>query len=149
MADSLGKGGTTRSARVVRPLAVCVGAAVLLHATGIGCPIKFLTGVSCPGCGLTRAWLAAFCLRFDLALAYHPLFWSVPLVAALLVCRERIPRTTIRIVATVAIAAFVVTWAVRLALPHEANVLFSGLLTKDVVCVGTPPWLELLREFVA
>lgn len=45
------------------------------------CPVRHLTGIICPGCGMSRAWLAV--LRLDLAAAfrYHPWFWSVPVVA--------------------------------------------------------------------
>lgn len=51
-----------------------------LFSVGITCPIKFLTGISCPGCGMTRAILAF--LRGDLkqAFYYHPLF-ILPFVA--------------------------------------------------------------------
>lgn len=44
------------------------------------CVVRAVTGIPCPGCGLSRAWLAA--LRLDLAAAffYHPLFWTVPLL---------------------------------------------------------------------
>ena len=31
---------------------------ILLYFTHIGCPIKFITGISCPACGMTRAVLA-------------------------------------------------------------------------------------------
>ena len=50
----------------------------ILQLFGITCPIKFLTGVSCPGCGMTRAWLSVV-VRHDLseAFRYHPLFWIV------------------------------------------------------------------------
>ncbi len=47
------------------------------------CPILRLTGLPCPGCGMTRALLAAIHLDFPRALAMHPMFWSVPV---LLVC---------------------------------------------------------------
>ncbi|HLF59761.1 MAG TPA: DUF2752 domain-containing protein [Acidimicrobiia bacterium] len=45
------------------------------------CPIALITGVACPGCGMTRA--ASALIRGDvvLALDYHPL---IPLVALLL-----------------------------------------------------------------
>lgn len=38
------------------------------------CPVKLVFGIDCPGCGMTRAFLAA--LRFDYksAFDYHPLF---------------------------------------------------------------------------
>lgn len=39
-----------------------------------GCPIKYFLGIACPGCGMTRAWLAVARLDFSTAFAYHPLF---------------------------------------------------------------------------
>ena len=52
---------------------------LLLFCLGITCPIKFLFGISCPGCGMTRAWLHV--LRFDFlgAFSYHPLWICLPL----------------------------------------------------------------------
>ena len=46
----------------------------------IPCLLRWLTGIPCPGCGMTRAWLCA--LRLDLAgaLGYHPMFWSIPIL---------------------------------------------------------------------
>jgi hypothetical protein len=40
----------------------------------IGCPFRLLTGIPCPGCGMTRAFLSAFQLDFRSAFLYHPLF---------------------------------------------------------------------------
>lgn len=45
---------------------------------GIGCPIRFLTGVSCAGCGMTRAYIQAAHLDFRSAMHFHPLFWIPP-----------------------------------------------------------------------
>lgn len=42
------------------------------------CVPRLLTGVICPGCGMTRAWEAALRLELSRALEYHPMFWSVP-----------------------------------------------------------------------
>ncbi|MBQ7534289.1 MAG: DUF2752 domain-containing protein [Stomatobaculum sp.] len=49
-----------------------------LQLLGITCPIKFITGISCPGCGMTRAWISVLVFH-DLhkAFHYHPLFWIV------------------------------------------------------------------------
>ena len=57
----------------------------LIFALGITCPVKYLTGASCPGCGMTRACLSA--LRFDFASAfyYHPLWILMLPLAALLI----------------------------------------------------------------
>jgi hypothetical protein len=49
------------------------------------CPLKFLTGISCPSCGLTRSFLAFFNGNIELAYQYHPLGPTlVVLVAAIL-----------------------------------------------------------------
>lgn len=51
------------------------GLAVLFH---YQCPIRRLTGLICPGCGMCRAWLAALRLDFFQAMYYHPMFWVIP-----------------------------------------------------------------------
>ena len=47
------------------------------------CPIRAVTGVICPSCGMSRAWLAALRLDLGAAFSHHPMFWIVPAVAAL------------------------------------------------------------------
>lgn len=47
---------------------------------GRGCLFRNLTGIPCPGCGMTRAWLSALRLDILAAFQHHPLFWSVPLL---------------------------------------------------------------------
>ena len=48
------------------------------------CGYIALFGFPCPGCGMTRAWLAALRGDFAAAFGFHPMFWSVPLVFAYL-----------------------------------------------------------------
>ena len=50
-----------------------------------GCPILYLFGVSCPGCGMSRA--VRCCLRLDFAGAWHchPLVFILPVLLALLI----------------------------------------------------------------
>ena len=43
-----------------------------------GCPFRFFFGISCPGCGMPRALLAALRLDFAAAFSYHPLFFLLP-----------------------------------------------------------------------
>jgi hypothetical protein len=71
---------STRSASLGRPLALLAGAALLaptlLRPDSHGpvlCPFRRITGVWCPGCGMTRAfgWLAHGDLHQSLR--YHPL----------------------------------------------------------------------------
>ena len=39
------------------------------------CPFRWIFGMDCPGCGMTRALLSALKLDFQAAFSYHPLFW--------------------------------------------------------------------------
>lgn len=82
--------------RSTREAIDAVSAVVLLYVflglVGIGCPIRYVTGISCAGCGMTRAWL--YLLRGDLQGAFvaHPLWWLV-LPALLWIWRgRRLPR---------------------------------------------------------
>lgn len=63
-------------------LSIC--AVILLYAVlfalGVTCPIKHLFGISCTGCGMTRAWLCAVRLDFSSAFYYHPLWILIPFV---------------------------------------------------------------------
>lgn len=43
----------------------------------VGCIFRRITGIPCPGCGMTRACLAAMRLDFHSAFFYHPL-WFLP-----------------------------------------------------------------------
>ena len=42
--------------------------------------LRSLTGIPCPTCGLTRAWLYALHLDFSGAFRQYPMFWAVPLL---------------------------------------------------------------------
>ena len=46
-------------------------------AFNLQCPIRALTGVSCPGCGMTRAVISLFRLDFKAAWYYHPLVFAI------------------------------------------------------------------------
>ncbi len=56
---------------VLAAIAIAVAALSLTH---IGCPIRFLFGVPCPGCGITRACSAFLHGHFAEAFRWHPLF---------------------------------------------------------------------------
>lgn len=47
------------------------------------CIFKAMTGLPCPGCGMTRAFLRLFHGDLEGALYFHPLFWLVPVLAGL------------------------------------------------------------------
>lgn len=45
------------------------------------CPFLYFFGIPCPGCGMTRALIAAARLDFKAAFYYHPLFLVVIIAA--------------------------------------------------------------------
>lgn len=53
-----------------------------------GCPIYKLSGLLCPGCGLTRAWLCFLCGNWQQAMQYHLFFLPTPLFIFLYVHRN-------------------------------------------------------------
>ena len=59
-----------------------------VYLKGVPCIIKYFTGVSCLGCGMTRAWLAALKLDFSMAFYYHPLFF-MPVVILIIILNRK------------------------------------------------------------
>lgn len=92
---------------------------------GITCPILFLTGISCAGCGMSRAW---FCmLRLDIAKAfqYHPLFWLLPIMAIAFFCWNKIPKKIQTLLLTAMIFLFLAVYICRLLNPEDTIVVFQ------------------------
>lgn len=116
-------------------------AALVLYLIGVGCPIKFMTGVSCPGCGMTRAWLELARGHLAAAFAYHPLFWAVPAVVVLACApASRAQRAALGL----CVAAFVALWAWRMAVPADTALIVDAGTFEDVVNVSLPGWAGLL-----
>lgn len=114
-----------------------VMAVVLLYALmgslGITCPIKFVTGVSCAGCGMTRAWLALLSGNIDLACYYHPLFFMPPAALLLFYFRKRMPKTFFYSFLFIIAAFFVIVYAYRMIYGSSDIVVFepeNGLIYK-------------------
>lgn len=58
---------------------------ITLKILNISCPIKYITGLSCPGCGMTRAVISALQFKFTDAFYYHPLWIIMPPIAIILI----------------------------------------------------------------
>jgi hypothetical protein len=65
---------------------------LILNLLNIGCPIKAFTGISCPGCGMTRAVLSALQLNFRAAFYFHPLFLVTPVMFLLFLLQDFISK---------------------------------------------------------
>ena len=76
---------------MISAIAAVVILYIVLECFGITCPIKFITGVSCAGCGMSRAWLACLRLDFKKAFYYHPLFIFPPCMVCVFLMRNKMP----------------------------------------------------------
>ena len=97
---------------------------MFLENIGITCPIKFITGISCAGCGMSRAWLAL--LHFDLkkAIYYHPLFWLPPVVVLSLLLKKNNAKL-FKIILCLSAMLFLSVYVCRLIDMKESIVVFK------------------------
>lgn len=67
-------------------LIIAVYLAVTSAAFGEVCPMKLLTGLPCPGCGLTRGCMALFALRLRESVMFHPAagLWAAAILYGLI-----------------------------------------------------------------
>lgn len=92
----------------------------------ITCPIRYLVGISCPGCGMTRACLSALHMDFSAAFAYHPLWGALPPVAALVLafhCKHKTRALSVLILTFA--TAMVVVYLGRMLLQQGDVVIFA------------------------
>lgn len=94
------------------------------HVSGIGCPIHYATGVSCPGCGMTRAAFALARFHFADAFHYHPLVYVMPLIVLIFLIKRHIPKRLYQILIFTFILLFVTIYLVRMCDPTNDIVEF-------------------------
>ena len=96
------QGSTKKPKRLIHPL-FSIGAALvlivsrLLPPDGVFltiCGFKILTGLPCPGCGLTRSVINLSHLHFALSFRLHPLGMAVYLMSIFLILYGCIPEKT-------------------------------------------------------
>lgn len=117
--------------------AICIIGAfyVLLECLGITCPIRFVTGISCAGCGMSRAWLSLLRLDFQAAFSYHPLFLLPPAAVVLVLLSKRIPKKLYQIAMAVMVILFLLVYLIRMLDPGDTVVTFdpgAGLIPRII-----------------
>ena len=106
-------------------LAAIVVFYMILEWWGITCPIRYITGISCAGCGMSRAWLSLLRLNFEAAFAYHPLFWLPIPAAALVLLRNRMPKRAYCWGMGAVCALFLAVYLYRLIFTESQVVVFQ------------------------
>ncbi len=79
-----------------------------------GCPIRFFTGISCMGCGMSRAATALLHFDFETALHMHPLIFIMPIVVVIFLIRKRLPKKIANVLLFCFIALMLIVYIYRL-----------------------------------
>lgn len=112
-----------------KELICAVTAIVILYTAmesiGITCPIKFITGISCAGCGMSRAWIAFLQLDMAKAFEYHPLFWLPPIAVIVLLCKSKINIKIYKIFIFTIVLMFAIVYICRLIWSGDDIVVFE------------------------
>ena len=99
---------------------------IFFFIAGITCPIKFVTGVSCPGCGMSRALMSAVRGDFSAAFSYHPMWITLPIIGFFLIFfKIKKMVTESNIVISVFITLMVLVYIYRLCFLVQDVVVFS------------------------
>ena len=95
--------------------AVLVFAGVM-YGFSVPCVIRAVTGVPCPGCGMTRALISALRLDFVAAFLHHPLFPTVPVLYAFFLFDGQLfkKKTLNTVILTVIGLGFVANWMISI-----------------------------------
>lgn len=97
----------------------------LLSIAGIGCPIQFITGISCAGCGMTRAWISFLTGNMQNAFYYHPVFFLPLFFVLLVLVKKRIPEGIYKKMAAGIIVIFLAVYIVRMLNPNDTIIRFD------------------------
>lgn len=92
----------------------------------IPCPVFWLTGVSCPGCGITRSLLSILRLDFVSAISYNPsIFWIIAITPVLMIlyCKKQIKPMRMLILITAVI--MIIVYMIRFLILHDPFLVFS------------------------
>lgn len=134
--------------RVIVGLCAALGAASILHLSLWPCFFHALTGLPCPGCGMTRAVSALLQGDWHRAMRYHPLSPAYVVFGTLLtlsaVSTPALRRTLISAVQTLerktALPAFIVLATVIFGLLRMTGACSNPAVTKP------PVWSSWFQE---
>ena len=122
--------------RLTKDTIIAIISVVMLYCVmelcGITCPIKYITGISCAGCGMSRAWIALLHLDIKNALYYHPLFWLPPLVVIIFFIKPKINIKFYKFFIFTAVSAFVIVYICRMIAGDGDIVVFEP--NNNIIC---------------
>ena len=90
-----------------------------------GCPIKYWTGISCAGCGMTRAWQSLLTGHIQEAFSYHPLLLLPPFLLLIILLRNKIPTRIFRRIMAATAVLFLGVYIARLLNPKDTIIVID------------------------
>ena len=118
-------------------LAYCVIALL----TNMPCPIHWITGISCPGCGMTRGLLHLLRLDFSGAAYYHPMVFylviAIPVLVILYLRNLEKPRIVLLYVSAFVMVAIYLYRMIILRSPVLEFAPQNGILPRLFVWIRT------------
>lgn len=107
-------------------------AVFLFYFFGPGCPQQALFGISCLGCGMTRAYIQLLHGNIKGAFFYHPAFWTVPIAVPVFFFRNKIRKEIVYVIVGLIFLIFLSAYLYRFY-THDPVLIFDikkGLLYK-------------------
>lgn len=98
---------------------------VIIESFGVTCPIKYITGISCAGCGMSRAWIALLHFNIHDAFMYHPLFFLPPVAVIIMLMKSKINIKIYKIFIFTIAGAFVIVYLYRMFMGTGDIVVFE------------------------
>lgn len=119
------KRGLSPGTEAISAVAAVVILYIILESLGVTCPIKYLTGISCAGCGMSRAWISLLHLNLQDAFMYHPLFFLPPVALIIMLCKSKINIKFYKIFMFTIAGAFVIVYLYRMIAGNDNIVVFE------------------------
>ena len=107
-----------RRIEAITSVAAVVVLYVILESFGVTCPIKYITGISCAGCGMSRAWIALLHFNIHEAFMYHPLFFLPPVVVIVMLLKSKINIKIYKIIISFRLFFCLIFWKASFQFPE-------------------------------
>ena len=101
-----------------------------MYICNIPCPIRWITGISCAGCGMTRAWLSLLQGKITESLYYHPLALMIPIILCWWFLKEHLNTSVYKLGNVMFIIIFLVVYIIRLLGKNDLITIdiFNGVI---------------------